>query len=429
MGGANVTYDVTGFDDILYDYINGNPIARQVVDTNDAVAKNGTDTHSHYKDLPKETVRRFNWLYKNDGPEAAYEYIDTVTDKDYTGIQALLYGAMKGTGTVSIAETLGSGAAFLLNDDELKKKLSEEHVKFEQDLAGAREQHPVMATAGEVGGNLMMLSTLSSGIGTAGKALGAGKAATTFAGRAVNSAATFMAADAVRNAGAVSTGNMSPEEYGKSVAISGAQGLAGGLAEGLVNTGISTALTKSGLMTPFMEFVRQTSSGFAAASANIGTGYALREEKPTKEQMATDFVTAFLFSVIRGAISTSQTTQADKARLENSVGAIGQKYEQMAQSWQTMSPAERAAMAGEIIDQTRQLQGAMNSTYIAGQQETVNQLNAALDYICTGMESYVSGIQPYGKTEGRNTGTRKEIWPLNPSWNAYSGIPLATRRV
>lgn len=60
MGGANVTYDVTGFDDILYDYINGNPIARQVVDTNDAVAKNGTDTHSHYKDLPKETVRRFN---------------------------------------------------------------------------------------------------------------------------------------------------------------------------------------------------------------------------------------------------------------------------------------------------------------------------------------------------------------------------------
>lgn len=400
MGGANVTYDVTGFDDILYDYINGNPIARQVVDTNDAVAKNGTDTHSHYKDLPKETVRRFNWLYKNDGPEAAYEYIDTVTDKDYTGIQALLYGAMKGTGTVSIAETLGSGAAFLLNDDEMKKKLSEEHVKFEQDLAGAREQHPVMAGVGEVGGNLMMLSTLSSGIGTAGKALGAGEAATTFTGRAVNSAATFMAADAVRNAGAVSTGNMSPEEYGKSVAISGAQGLAGGLAEGLVNTGISTALTKSGLMTPFMEFVRQTSSGFAAASANIGTGYALREEKPTKEQMATDFVTAFLFSVIRGAISTSQTTQADKARLENSVGAIGQKYEQMAQSWQTMSPAERAAMAGEIIDQTRQLQGAMNSTYIAGQQETVNQLNAALDYICTGMESYVSGIQPYQPAAG-----------------------------
>lgn len=400
MGGANVTYDVTGFDDILYDYINGNPIARQVVDTNDAVAKNGTDTHSHYKDLPKETVRRFNWLYKNDGPEAAYEYIDTVTDKDYTGIQALLYGTMKGAGTVSIAETLGSGAAFLLNDDEMKKKLSEEHVKFEQDLAGAREQHPVMATAGEVGGNLMMLSTLSSGIGTAGKALGAGEAATTFTGRAVNSAATFMAADAVRNAGAVSTGNMSPEEYGKSVAISGAQGLAGGLAEGLVNTGISTALTKSGLMTPFMEFVRQTSSGFAAASANIGTGYALREEKPTKEQMATDFVTAFLFSVIRGAISTSQTTQADKARLENSVGAIGQKYEQMAQKWQTMSPAERAAMAGEIIDQTRQLQGAMNSTYIAGQQETVNQLNAALDYICTGMESYVSGIQPYQPAAG-----------------------------
>ncbi len=400
MGGANVTYDVTGFDDILYDYINGNPIARQVVDTNDAVAKNGTDTHSHYKDLPKETVRRFNWLYKNDGPEAAYEYIDTVTDKDYTGIEALLYGTMKGAGTVSIAETLGSGAAFLLNDDELKKKLSEEHVKFEQDLAGAREQHPVMATAGEVGGNLMMLSTLSSGIGTAGKALGAGKVATTFTGRAVNSAATFMAADAVRNAGAVSTGNMSPEEYGKSVAISGAQGLAGGLAEGLVNTGISTALTKSGLMTPFMEFVRQTSSGFAAASANIGTGYALREEKPTKEQMATDFVTAFLFSVIRGAISTSQTTQADKARLENSVGAIGQKYEQMAQKWQTMSPAERAAMAGDIIDQTRQLQGAMNRTYIAGQQETVNQLNAALDYICTGMESYVSGIQPYQPAAG-----------------------------
>ncbi len=422
MGGANVTYDVTGFDDILYDYINGNPIARQVVDTNDAVAKNGTDTHSHYKDLPKDVVGRFNWLYRNDGPEAAYEYIDTVTDKDYTGIQALLYGTMKGAGTVSIAETLGSGAAFLLNDDEMKKKLSEEHVKFEQDLAGAREQHPVMAGVGEVGGNLMMLSTLSSGIGTAGKALGAGKAATTFTGRAVNSAATFMAADAVRNAGAVSTGNMSPEEYGKSVAISGAQGLAGGLAEGLVNTGISTALTKSGLMTPFMEFVRQTSSGFAAASANIGTGYALREEKPTEEQMATDFVTAFLFSVIRGAISTSQTTQADKARLENSVGAIGQKYEQMAQSWQTMSPAERAAMAGEIIDQTRQLQGAMNSTYIAGQQETVNQLNAALDYICTGMESYVSGIQPYQPAAG-GTAVGGGV-----AGGAFTGLPATAGR-
>lgn len=43
--------------------------------------------------------------------------------------------------------------------------------------------------------------------------------------------------------------------------------------------------------------------------------YLAADEKPTKEEIATNLVTAFAFSVLNSAISSYQTTQQQKAQM------------------------------------------------------------------------------------------------------------------
>ena len=76
---------------------------------------------------------------------------------------------------------------------------------------------------------------------------------------------------------------------------------------------MANLLRDKGMMTPFMEFVRQTASGMTNATVNQAVGYAAADEKPSKEDIASGLATAFAFSVLTGVIGTYQTTQAQKA--------------------------------------------------------------------------------------------------------------------
>ena len=196
---------------------------------------------------------------------------------------------------------------------------------------------------------------------------------------------------------------MSVGDYAMSAVVSGLRGAAGAAAGNIVGSKIGEVLAKNGLMTPFMEFVKQSATGFASAGANIGTGYALSGEKPTKEQIATDMATAFLFSVIQGGISTFQTTMTDKAKMEYAVDEIARRYNQMSKM-SFADEAERSAAAEEIIRQTQDLKAQLNRTYIAGQQKTVNQLNNALDAITESLGQYVTTPFTGGTTPNPTAG-------------------------
>lgn len=397
------TYMDTGYDDILYDYINGDKDAQSMQGLNDLGGSNTlyATTHAHYKDLPEETVKTFNYIYATEGKDAAYNYLDAMVDRQYTGIEALAYGTMQGTGLSSVSALLGSGYSKLSGDEEAGKRNQEWYGQFLQDAASAQEQHPYAYGAGSVGGNLALLYGTGAGLGAAEGALAAGvkiggKTVAVQMAPAVqnivNSGLSFLAADAVRNVGAASTGYMDAGDFWKSAGISGAQGLAGGLAGGLVGSGMAKVLKETGMMTPFMEFVRQTTTGFASAGANIGTGYALRDEKPSNEQIATDLTTAFLFSVLQGSISTYNTTQANKAKMSAAYDQIVAEYSKMSQGWEQMTPEARADTAARVAQYTQNLRASLNSYYMAGQQASVNTMNQALDAIEAAMNQYISGF-------------------------------------
>ena len=387
------TYTDTGYGDILYDYINGDEDAQSMQGLND-LGGTGTlyaTTHGGWKDLPEDVVKTFNYLYAQDTAngdtehKTAYEYLDKVASKGYTGIEAMTYGLLQGTGLASVSATLGSA----LGGEEGQERNKEWYGQFLKDAAGAKEEHGGMYHAGSIGGNLMLMYGVGSAAGAGAKALGMSTGA--LSTQMATGAMSFAGANALQNAGAAATRYMGSDDYLRGIAVSGVQGMAGNLAGGLVGSGMANLLRDKGLMTPFMEFVRQTTSGMTNATVNQAVGYVAADEKPSNEDIASGLVTAFAFSVLTGAISTYQTTQAQKSNMESAYKVIEQGYKAMMSGTENMTAEAKAQRAQVILEQTQNLRKSVNSYYIAGQQQAVNELNGALDIIEQAMQNYVSG--------------------------------------
>ena len=391
------TYTDTGYGDILYDYVNGDEDAQSMQGLND-LGGTGTlyaTTHGGWKDLPEDVVKTFNYLYAQDEAngdtehKTAYEYLDKMASKGYTGVEAMAYGLLQGTGLASVSATLGSALGSAPGGEEGQERNKEWYGQFLKDAAGAKEEHSGMYHAGSIGGNLMLMYGVGSAAGAGAKALGmsAGALSTQMA----TGAMSFAGANALQNAGTAATGYMDSDDYLKGIAVSGVQGMAGNLAGGLVGSGMANLLRDKGLMTPFMEFVRQTTSGMTNATVNQAVGYVAADEKPSNEDIASGLVTAFAFSVLMGAISTYQTTQAQKANMENAYKVIEQGYKAMMSGTENMTAEAKAQRAQIILEQTQNLRKGVNSYYIAGQQKAVNELNSALDIIEQAVQNYISG--------------------------------------
>ena len=390
-------YTDTGFDDILYDYINGNDIAKNRISLAPGVRT--------YAPVPEEAVRLFNYLYRTQGPEEAYAFMDLISQKQYTGIEAAAFGAVDAMGVTSLSSAFGKGVSTLLGENWEAAELD----PLREDRQLARAQHPTAYRVGGMGGSLSLMIGLGAG---AHKLTGALSAGIRIGGRmvqvvlpkvvegAVNSSLTFLSKEAIQNAGAAATGEMSGTDYLKSMGKAGAQGMAGGLAGGLVNSGLETVLRESGMMTGFMEFIKQTTAGFAGATANVGTGYVLSEEKPSGEQIAMDLTTAFLFSVIQGGIAASQTTNATKTYMEKQYEHIVSDYSAMSREWNTLPPEEQMEYAKAIQGYTQELRAGLGVEYLAGQQRFVNDMTRALDTLDRAMEAYVSQASSGGTAQG-----------------------------
>ena len=306
-------------------------------------------------------------MRKGDTEAAAQwqQIYDVLYTRLYSRQTAVASGLQEGLGVTSAAAAVGK--ALGANEDEYHRQM--------ENAQRAQAEHPVLAGGAKIAGSLALMSGI-------GEAAGAGLAA---------AALSFAGADAVHNAGAAAMGDMSTEDYLKRIAISGTQGMAGNLAGGLVGTGLANVLRDTHMMTPFMEFLRQTASGVTNASVNQAVGYLAADEKPTKEEIATNLVTAFAFSVLNGAISSYQATQQQKAQMNQAYQAIEQGYRAMTAGTENMTPEAKAQRAQFIMQQTQSLRESINSYYIAGQQKAVDNLNETLDLIDEAMRAYVNG--------------------------------------
>lgn len=304
---------------------------------------------------------------------------DVLYTRLYSRQTAVASGLQEGLGVTSAAAAVGKllGA----NEDEYHRQM--------ENAQRAQAEHPVLAGGAKIAGSLALMSGIGEAAGAGLAAAGMNTGSLGF--KVAAGALSFAGADAVHNAGAAAMGDMSTEDYLKRIAISGTQGMAGNLAGGLVGTGLANVLRDTHKMTPFMEFLRQTASGVTNASVNQAVGYLAADEKPTKEEIATNLVTAFAFSVLNGAISSYQATQQQKAQMNQAYQAIEQGYRAMTAGTENMTPEAKAQRAQFIMQQTQSLRESVNSYYIAGQQKAVDNLNETLDLIDEAMRAYVNG--------------------------------------
>ena len=304
---------------------------------------------------------------------------DVLYTRLYSKQTAVASGLQEGLGVTSAAAAVGK--ALGANEDEYHRQM--------ENAQRAQAEHPVLAGGAKIAGSLALMSGIGEAAGAGLAAAGMNTGSLGF--KVAAGALSFAGADAVHNAGAAAMGDMSTEDYLKRIAISGAQGMAGNLAGGLVGTGLANVLRDTHKMTPFMEFLRQTASGVTNASVNQAVGYLAADEKPTKEEIATNLVTAFAFSVLNGAISSYQTTQQQKAQMNQAYQAIEQGYRAMTAGTENMTPEAKVQRAQFIMQQTQSLRESVNSYYIAGQQKAVDNLNETLDLIDEAMRAYVNG--------------------------------------
>ena len=304
---------------------------------------------------------------------------DVLYTRLYSKQTAVASGLQEGLGVTSAAAAVGK--ALGANEDEYHRQM--------ENAQRAQAEHPVLAGGAKIAGSLALMSGIGEAAGAGLAAAGMNTGSLGF--KVAAGALSFAGADAVHNAGAAAMGDMSTEDYLKRIAISGAQGMAGNLAGGLVGTGLANVLRDTHKMTPFMEFLRQTASGVTNASVNQAVGYLAADEKPTKEEIATNLVTAFAFSVLSSAISSYQTTQQQKAQMNQAYQAIEQGYRAMTAGTENMTPEAKAQRAQFIMQQTQSLRESVNSYYIAGQQKAVDNLNETLDLIDEAIRAYVNG--------------------------------------
>ena len=304
---------------------------------------------------------------------------DVLYTRLYSKQTAVASGLQEGLGVTSAAAAVGK--ALGANEDEYHRQM--------ENAQRAQAEHPVLAGGAKIAGSLALMSGIGEAAGAGLAAAGMNTGSLGF--KVAAGALSFAGADAVHNAGAAAMGDMTAGDYLGHIAISGAQGMAGNLAGGLVGTGLANVLRDTHKMTPFMEFLRQTASGVTNACVNQAVGYLAADEKPTKEEIATNLVTAFAFSVLNGAISSYQATQQQKAQMNQAYQAIEQGYRAMTAGTENMTPEAKAQRAQFIMQQTQSLRESVNSYYIAGQQKAVDNLNETLDLIDEAMRAYVNG--------------------------------------
>lgn len=382
------------YKDVYYDYINGDKDARTLVDK--VQDDNSTKTtHEYWKDLPEETVRIFNYLYATEGKDAAYEYLDLTVEKEYTWMEAIGYGLAQGTGLASLYYAGKQGAASFFGLPGAEKNAVMDYRQFQKDTAGAAQDNPILYYAGSTVGNLGLMAVTG---GTAGKLIGT--TGGTIGSRVATGALSFATAQAIRDMGDVATGGITAGEYGRNIIVSGIQGAAGNLASELVSSGIANRLIEKNLMTPFMEWMRNTASGVTFATVNQAIGYIAADEKPTAGEVVSGLLSSFAFSMIDGGLRTLRTTKAAKQELEQMVNSVKEQYNALTNNSERLTKEQAAERVAGIYQYTQDVRAKLDGTYLAGQQETVNQMHGALDFVSDWAYNWiaenVNGAAPTG---------------------------------
>ena len=286
--------------------------------------------------------------------------------------------AVESTGLLSMAK-LGAAAA---GDETGIKTLQSSEQAGKQ--AQAAEPGITWATKVGIGAGMALLpqSMLNPAAGALAKtALGAtklGQAAIS----AGQTALSFAAREAIQSAGGLATGEMTGGQFAQRTLASAAGGAAGSIASGLVSSGVAKLLTDKQMMTPFKEYLRQTAASATFSAANTGVNAVASGRKMTKEEIATELGMSFAFAMVDGYLSAMRSTKAASEQVKAKYDQITQEFDAIqnhmnGKRYATQEEYEQALR--DLRTHVRELKAEVGSTYYAGQQEFVNDIQKGLD--------------------------------------------------
>ena len=286
--------------------------------------------------------------------------------------------AVESTGLLSMAK-LGAAAA---GDETGIKTLQSSEQAGKQ--AQAAEPGITWATKVGIGAGTALLTqgALNPAAGALAKtALGAtklGQAAIS----AGQTALSFAAREAIQNAGGLATGEMTGGQFAQRTLASAAGGAAGSIASGLVSSGVAKLLTDKQMMTPFKEYLRQTAASATFSAANTGVSAVASGRKMTKEEIATELGMSFAFAMVDGYLSAMRSTKAASEQVKAKYDQITQEFDAIqnhmnGRQYATQEEYEQALR--DLRTHVKELKAEVGSTYYAGQQEFVNDIQKGLD--------------------------------------------------
>ena len=286
--------------------------------------------------------------------------------------------AVESTGLLSMAK-LGAAAA---GDETGIKTLQSSEQAGKQ--AQAAEPGITWATKVGIGAGMALLpqSMLNPAAGALAKtALGAtklGQAAIS----AGQTALSFAAREAIQSAGGLATGEMTGGQFAQRTLASAAGGAAGSIASGLVSSGVAKLLTDKQMMTPFKEYLRQTAASATFSAANTGVSAVASGRKMTKEEIATELGMSFAFAMVDGYLSAMRSTKAASEQVKAKYDQITQEFDAIqnhmnGRQYATQEEYEQALR--DLRTHVKELKAEVGSTYYAGQQEFVNDIQKGLD--------------------------------------------------
>ena len=318
-------------------------------------------------------------------------------------------GFVRGTGIPSIINAGVNAVAAATGDQDMRNRINREYASYLQQSQQLAENNPIAYGAGNIAGNIALMSGIGKVIGAGAGAINTASTAGRAALRMGASALNFAATTAIQEAGAAAGGFTTPDNYARDVLVSGGAGMASAVASMAVAGGLEKVLSKSGLggQYVFLDYLKNLSSATAGAGARVGVDYAAVDKDPTdafrqafisnhpgsteedvqkayinslRQRAGEQFVTAFVFNLISSYMDTLRSTERAHYDLQREYDELEQVMEAYGKN-PPRNAAEAAQWANDVHTEAGRVRSRLNNGYYAGQQDKIDKILPLLDEI------------------------------------------------
>lgn len=379
--GVSVTS--TGYQDALYDAINGDEKAKGVVAEQNILNNMHAGRYGSFYDLPEDLKGTYNYICATEGYDAGRDYLEALGrrefDKDgnpvyglkYSPLESLTWGFANGIGATALMQ---AGAALGDGSGANPGRVSASDWLMTQN-AGAYKESPLLFTAGNVAGAYVTTIPMMEGISKGINAIKGFSGLPGIAKSIISGAATMGGSSAVKSLPDLLAGNISMEDYLIQTGASTFGGAVGGAASYGLSRATYSFLEKNRLVNN--NFARTIASGLNGAAFTGAKGLASdvvmmmgygKDYQPSPERIVKDIVIAFAFAAVQSYSDIGAEVEEKSKRPESEYFKGCDNEEELKTAYKNLAKQHHPDLFAGADAETQ-----------AAQAEIMKQVNAEYD--------------------------------------------------